>query len=259
MKYLIPTAAFCLLTILCTFLITSCSHKDDSNSPDSVIAPHEALPEVTASPEQIRAEMVKIEPFSSDFEKKKLELLVAWEKLRKANGIEGFRESGSESGLSQSAYVDSATGRLAWLAHTCFNPVCPGIGKGGGPYLFVIELPNLKLGADGKLSIGTPDMSDPRPYVCPACGKSQFIRPYELPETILRQKELAKELDKAYLAYRNASGSSQLPTKVRSPLEIMTDVSKLPKLFIVPEPGQVAGFDRITAPIAGTSTGSGSR
>jgi hypothetical protein len=90
------------------------------------------------------------------------------------------------------SFVDEATGERAWHAYECTNPDCPGPKLPGFKHHLFIHVIT-----DSEGSIN-----------CPACERGrnltaetpeqvrqwgQFVRPYELPETVRRRGELDTE------------------------------------------------------------------
>ncbi len=75
-----------------------------------------------------------------------------------------------------------------------------------------------------------------KPVVCPACGSSNAVRPYEPPQAFARRELLEEELRAARAARRAAKQAGQpMPTDHRTPAAIMQDLSNLPKLYLLPE------------------------
>jgi hypothetical protein len=148
------------------------------------------LPVVTQSPDEIRTEMREHKPFSPQFEDARIKLLVALEKIRKREGVEGFQVSEAPQSRSPSAHVDPQTGRVAWRALCCFSPDSVGKGKGGGPLLFVQTFSHVNIGPDGKLVLSQPIASELKSPPCPGCGQLGFIRAYDPPETEIRRRQL---------------------------------------------------------------------
>ncbi len=112
-------------------------------------------------------------------------------------------------------FVDPKTGEVAWLAMSCENPDCPG-RTAEEPFLFIAPNMGVRISADGTFT------SDPRqgkpfavappnapflitPFGCPQCMTlrkvgsesaaqkqkyNAWVRPYVLPETAKKMKEL---------------------------------------------------------------------
>lgn len=249
------TALVCLLLAGCPRTRNSQEGQDTVAKPAETPAATFVLPAVSESPEQIRSQMATIaEPFSPQFEENRLKLTVVLDQIRKQQGVEGFqdRQSEPEFSNSPSAFVDTKSGRVGWRALTCWNPQCTGQGRGGGPLLFTREFSYVTAGPDGKLAIGNADMAEMmKPVYCPACRSDKYIRPYELPESMVKERELKVQLDRSYAAYASAAKQGRpMPTDVRSPEEIIKDLNSLPKLYLVSEPGMVKEYDAVTAPIS---------
>lgn len=233
--------AFALVFV--SLLLTGCPKAEVPPPVAPVPAPIvEAIPGppvVTQSPDEIRTEMAPLEPFSPEFEDARLKLLVVLDKIRLEKGVDGFQTVPPTAGSgSQSAFVDPVTRKIAWRALTCFNPKCTGRGKGGGPLLFVQPLKNVDVGPDGELRIlqggsSAPDGVSPLP--CPSCGRWEFVRAYDSPETENRRRQLMKELEGVRKAQRAArKNGTPLPERLRSGADIMKELAELPKVVLVP-------------------------
>lgn len=113
-------------------------------------------------------------------------------------------------------FVDEATGELAYPAYACQNPDCPG-RKGDEPYLFIHGDPALKAGDNNAVVRGPPVHTGQPSPVCPAClaerdlknetpqQKMQYLmwaRPYLLPESAARAKELEAEYQQVFAQTR---------------------------------------------------------
>jgi len=88
-------------------------------------------------------------------------------------------------------FVDPESGQTCWPAITCLNEVCSGLSAGNSRSAFPGILFHVTVEANGAHKKG-----DTRPQaglVCPACGEKERLRPYVLPETSERLKELAEE------------------------------------------------------------------
>jgi hypothetical protein len=194
--------------------------------------------EAKRSPEELRAEMATQEPFSTEFETNRTQLVAAVNDAT-ISGIQGYVPVTSDQAPpaqvgSQTAFVDPSTGKVAWRALACFNPQCAGNGKGG---LVMLAKPysNLRAGSSGELIVAPPNMEEYRVQpTCPVCGKSEYIRPYETPEATKRRHELEAELRASYAAYAKAAKSKIRPEGVRSPETIMNDLASLKNIFLVP-------------------------
>jgi hypothetical protein len=120
--------------------------------------------------------------------------------------------------------IDKATGDLCWPAYMCTNPDCPAKdeGKKGRPFLFIHFDPFLTLKPDGtfereELPPGADRNREIRARgafpdpTCPACAKNRnfarespqeaqkylnWVKPYVLPESARRMKELDEEYQK---------------------------------------------------------------
>lgn len=243
-----------LLGMVCLIAATGCPRSETPTPSTDNLTEKVSLqlPDVPEkyTPQQIKAAMENLEPFSQPFEQERLKLLVVWERIRLREGVEGFSPPPLQPSKDQTAYADPQTGQIAWRALTCFNPKCPGTGKGGGPLLFVRPYKNTFLGPDGKLVMGPGDDSDlEKPCVCPACGLTDFIRTYDPPESELRSRQLAQEMQSIYQVLHEAEKSGQVAQfPGRTPTEVITNKSELPKLFLVPDPAQVVVEGRLTVP-----------
>lgn len=227
-------------------------------APGPVVSPQVELPKVTESVEQIKAELKKHEPFSPPFEAERLKLLVLWDEIRKREGVEGFQTPPLQPSKDQGGCIDPATGQIAWRAMTCYNPDCPGRGKGGGPLLFVRPNKTMSIGPEGKIVIsGEQDIAEPDKCVCPACGSGGFVAAYDPPESFVRNRQLDDEMRTIARAYHEAEASGQpIGVAGRTPAEVMTEKAELPKLYLAPEPGQVTVLGQFIVP---ASRGLGSK
>lgn len=135
---------------------------------------------------------------------------------------------------SKGVFVDEESGELCFPAYSCANPDCPGRTDGEPPLLFVHRDVMLRAGPNG--DVVRDDMPQGRSPLdviasrggfpnptCPACwevrrGKSetpaltqQFVewaRPYTLPQTAARKKQLEDEYQRRAAA---KSGSGRKP------------------------------------------------
>lgn len=120
-------------------------------------------------------------------------------------------------------HVHEETGEIAYQPYECLNPNCPGRTPEGN-YLFVHRNVLVTLDEEGNFVYGTvPEGADYTEYVeskggfvqptCPKClelrdreteneeEKKQYqewVRPYELPETVKRRQQLEKEHEEAH-------------------------------------------------------------
>ena len=130
-------------------------------------------------------------------------------------------ETGKEitAPANKGVFVDEETGELCYPAYTCVNPDCPAKKSGDRPFLFIHRDVLTRVGPGGKVvEDEIPPGKDPAEFIqsrggflaptCPACWevrkgrsetpaqKQQFIdwvRPYVLPQTAKRMKELEQE------------------------------------------------------------------
>ena len=132
--------------------------------------------------------------------------------------------------------VDPRTGNVAWRAMVCDNPDCSG-RRDGKPHVFTQPVDDPPLTVDGRIDHGAWDrMAIAHFYSlkCPACGDNKRIREYDPPPVAERRQLLLDQLAAARAARRKIRRSGQpLPTGIRSPSDIMRDLSALPKLFLV--------------------------
>ena len=251
---------FLLSTVLCP-MFGGC-WSSANTEPTGAAAPAPGLPAapevpvVVQTPAQIREEMMPLDPFSQEFDDARLKLLVLLDKDRKAHGVEGFvqRESPPVATYSSpTVYADPETGRVAWRALACWNPSCTAKGRDGGPFLFTREFSWITVGADGQIVVGSPNMEEMmRPVYCPACKSKSYIQPYEFPESAVRRKALAAELNRVYSAYAAAAKSGhEKPASMRTPDAIVKEIESLPKLYLLSEAEKVKLFDAVTAPVSG--------
>ncbi|MCE9548094.1 MAG: hypothetical protein K8T25_21685 [Planctomycetia bacterium] len=220
--------------------------------PASFVQSAASLPKVTETQEEIKAEMRKYPAFTPPFEEQRLKLLVLWEEIRKREGIEGFTAPPLQPSNNTAVYIDPQTMQLAWRAMACYNPDCPGKGKGGGPLLFARPNKTLSVGPDGKLVVAHGgDIPDPDKCHCPACGSGDFIASYDPPESIVRDRQLNDEMAAIYKACHEADAAGQ-PVKLpgRSGQEVMTNKAELPKLYIVPLSGQTVMEGEFLVPVS---------
>jgi hypothetical protein len=78
-------------------------------------------------------------------------------------------------------YVHADDQSFYWTARTCTNPDCDSqtMGSGDRPYLFVKQLPGVKLMEGGRVDFTgvSPDVLE-APIVCPVCNKKEHIVDY---------------------------------------------------------------------------------
>lgn len=259
-----PAVALTLVLLAGAVAVTGCRRPvkpepPATEPPGARSARAVKLPTVTQTLGEVRAEMARLDRYSPEFDDARLKMAILQDGHRKANGVEGFeqRESWSAMYNSPSAAADSATRRVAWRAMTCCNPACRAQGRGGGPFLFTIEWSWITVGRDGQLNIGQPNPAEMnRPVLCPACGSGDFIRFYDLPETLVRERELKAELMKAYDAIAAAAAKRRPPpTGIRDPREILAEMESLPRLYLVSERGKTKRFEAVIGPARTTPDG----
>ena len=110
---------------------------------------------------------------------------------------------------SKGPFVDEATGELALPALACHNPDCPARGADGEPHVFIEKRTAFFVEPDGSVGYDESRIGTEITGLCPKCvsGKDlkrlkrdklqQYVnwsRPYVLPETEARMKELDAEL-----------------------------------------------------------------
>ena len=131
--------------------------------------------------------------------------------------------------------VDPQTGEVAWRALVCRNPDCSG-RQDGKPHVFAHSATKAPLTADGGIDHLAWDRmasAHASSVVCPACGQKKGIAEYDPPDVAVRRQLLLDQLAAARAERRRARRSSKpLSTSVRSPADIMRDLSALPKLFL---------------------------
>jgi hypothetical protein len=206
------------------------------------------LPEVTETPEEIRAQMKAqgVSRGTPEYEELKLKLMVANDKIFQREGVEGYRPVPVERTVSASGVIDPETGKIAWLAWTCYNPDCAGRGKGGGPLIFGKVWENARIDSTNQIVYDLVEAKGPEdgakpPIVCPSCGKVEFLSSYCSPQTELRRRQLDQELNDVRAARDQArAAGTPVPGNLRNPSEIQQELQELPKLFLVPkeEPAQ---------------------
>ncbi|MCE9545922.1 MAG: hypothetical protein K8T25_10445 [Planctomycetia bacterium] len=90
------------------------------------------------------------------------------------------------------SFVDEATGERAWHAYECTNPDCPGPKLPGFKHHLFIHVIT-----DSEGSINCPTCEQGRNLTAETPEQvrrwGQFVRPYELPETVRRRGELDAE------------------------------------------------------------------
>ncbi|MCG8586368.1 MAG: hypothetical protein MI757_16795 [Pirellulales bacterium] len=131
-------------------------------------------------------------------------------------------------------YVEPQSNALTWSAFTCMNAACTGRGGEGRPFLFVRKIDGIAVGADGRVEL-SPQASREllTAPACPACGSNEWTGAYEPPEVAQRRILLEAELAAARREAKRAGGTPS--ADFRTPMEIMQELSKLPKLYLVPE------------------------
>ena len=119
-------------------------------------------------------------------------------------------------------FLNAESKEIYWRAMTCKNPKCPAVKDGGKPSIFINPNPAVVLHPDGTLGHypeRAAKAAEAGPIVaCPECLKTRdvatesietkeiylsYVRPYILPETAKRLKELDNEQKS-----RSGSGSS---------------------------------------------------
>ena len=221
-----------------------CNRGNAHTRGEQSLVPGVDLPRVDESPSQLRQQMVGLNPESAPFKELQFKVLVAWDKIRRQVGVDGYREVLPPNTTAESACVDQATGKIAFRALVCWNPNCPGRGKGGGPPVFVKQWTSATVGENGKL-VWTPPARPADPLQenltqyfirCPYCDQSFGVAYYDPPEVVLRRRQLDEELRAARLLRRKARDSGEMPpSHQRPPSDIMKEMSEQPKLFLVPE------------------------
>lgn len=217
------------------------------------------LPVVTQTLGEVRAEMARFDKWSPEFEKCRLKMAILQDARRKENGVEGYdqRESWAAFYNNPTFAADRATGRISWRALTCLNPACRAVGRGGGPFLFTREYSWVTAGRDGQTHIGTWNEEEARrPIVCPACGLQDYVRQYDLPQTLVRERELMDELQRSNNAIAEAMLKKRPPpTGIRKPKEITAEIESLPRLYLLSEPGKTKRFEGVVGPARTTPDG----
>lgn len=217
------------------------------------------LPTVTQSLSEVRAEMAGLAKFTPAFDGCVLKMAILQDARRKENGVEGYSELEPLTATCNAPAVAGRPGsrRVAWRALTCFNPACRAVGRGGGPFLFTIEYSWVTVDRDGAVRIGEPNIEElNRRHVCPACGSGEYICPYELPQTIVRERQLREQLKKANDAIAEAIlKKKSTPTGIRMPKEIMAEIESLPRLYLVSQSGKTKRFEGVIAPTRTTPDG----
>jgi hypothetical protein len=234
-------------------LLAGCSSSAvDPAVPLGVVRPTIELPKVTETPEQIKAEMRKHAAFSPGFEEQRLKLLIHWEEIRQREGVEGFTTPPLQPSNDQAGCIDPATGQIAWRAMTCYNPDCPGQGKGGGPLLFCRPNKSMVLGADGKIVITREqDIAEPDKCTCPACGSGGFVAAYDPPESFIRNRQLDEEMRNIAKLYHESERTGKpVVLTGRMPNEVMRNKAELPKLYMTPQPGQAVEHGQFLIPVS---------
>ena len=85
---------------------------------------------------------------------------------------------------------------------------------------------------------------------------SDFIRTYDPPESELRSRQLAQEMQSLYQVLHEAEKKGQVAQfPGRTPTEVITNKSELPKLFLVPDPAQVVVEGQLAAAASGNFAG----
>lgn len=228
-----------LLAISCSLLHSGCWSRGPGEVDVSADSQRSTIPipVVLENPDEIRVEMQKHDPGSQQFEDARLKLLIKLDEIRQREGVEGFQQSPIEQTRSQMAFVDPQTQQISWRAMTCYNPLCPGRGKGDGPLLFVKRWDNASIGPDGNVVWRLLDSGAEQPPIsCPACGDSSFVQPYDQPEVELRRRQLTQELaDVRRKRAETRQAGLPMPVDLRPPRDIMIELDELPKLFLVPQ------------------------
>lgn len=238
-------AGMIVLPLLGCLALFGCG-RANKEQPKELPSPSAAvqLPEVTETPDEIRAQMKKLtsdqQRGTPEFEDLRLKLMVANDKIIQREGVEGYRTCPVERTTSMRASVDPQTGEIAWRGMTCYNPDCPGRGKGGGPLMFVDKSPHVHIDANNQVVFDyveiKPLVDDKPPVVCPSCGRVEFLEFYCSAETEVRRRQLYQELNdvRAARGKAHAAGAPE-PSGLRTVTEIIREIEELPKLFLVPK------------------------
>jgi len=241
--------ALCLLACgLIVAAIAGCNHGSTGIGNEQLLIAGVEVPKVDEPPSQLREQMIGLDPESTAFKEQQFKVLVAWDAIRRREGVDGFQQVVPAGKVAEPAVdhacVDQATGKVAFRALVCWNPTCPGRGKGGGPALFVKEWDTAKAGADGKVAWIPPRFAGTQEELtkffikCPHCGQAHGVAYYDPPEVVLRRRQLEEELRTARVARRQARDSGgQAPQDQRTPSQVMREINALPKLYLVPESG----------------------
>jgi len=119
--------------------------------------------------------------------------------------------------MSKGMFVDAETGEICWPALACNNPDCPG-RKAGEPFVFIEPDAGSYVKPDGSIGYDPARAAAERVVgPCPQCAKIRdprtetnaqrqqyisWVRPYVLPETAERMKQLDEELHRRVLFER---------------------------------------------------------
>jgi hypothetical protein len=141
---------------------------------------------------------------------------------------EGYRPTAAYDPPPNANY-DQASGRWTWPARQCRNPACRA--QTGKPLLFVYEIPGVTLGDVGQPVY--PDDAAMGGATCPRCNQTN-IHVHVLPEAAARRAELETELAESRAARQRAREQRTAPSgDHRPPMQIMDEMTALPKLFLV--------------------------
>jgi len=105
--------------------------------------------------------------------------------------------------------IDPETGEMLWPAHFCANPNCPG-KRDGEPLLFIEPDTNL---------------------ACPRCTSKRWVRPYVLPESAEKLKQLDAEHQKRgeYERINRVAPTQSPPPASEGPQPTKADPASQPK------------------------------
>ena len=105
-------------------------------------------------------------------------------------------------------YVHPDDQSLYWTARTCTNPDCDSqsMVTGDRPYLFIKQLPGVKLMAGGRADfVDVPPAVLEAPVVCPVCNNKDHVVDYVPAGTAERKQALVDELARVRTARDQAT------------------------------------------------------
>jgi hypothetical protein len=224
-------SAFCsLLLAAVSLVVAGCDDADGDASPDAAArnpTAAEAAPEEYRDPEKIVARRAALrQHVQESFDESQMFAAAA----EQYDIQEGYRPTAAYDPPPMANY-DQASGRWTWRAFQCRNPACRA--QTGKPLLFARVIPGVTLRDNGYPRF--PIDAAMGGATCPRCNQTN-VYIHTLPEVAARRAELETELAASRAARQRAREQRTAPSgDHRPPMQIMDEMTALPKLYLVPE------------------------